>query len=225
MKGFSSRLASFLDDNSTFGRITGNLWLIIVTNVLFVLCSLPVITAGPAFAAMYYVILKSMRCPYDDISPVREFWKGLKENFVQALTVWIMFLLFAAIAILDIDIISHMQEALSFLRWPVYLAAGVVLMIAVFVFPVMAAFESSTMQLLRNAFYFAARNPLRAVVCMAVCILPLMITYLDLQRLPLYAFLWSTCGFSVTAAVVSRLLIKDFSRFLPDPDDFEDPEV
>lgn len=225
MRGFSSRLASFLDDNSTFGRITGNLWLLIVTNVLFVLCSLPVITAGPAFAAMYHVILKSMRSPYDEISPVREFWNGLKGNFGQALAVWILFLTIAAVAVLDIDIIRNMQEELQWIRWPVYLVAGIVLLVYCFVFPVLAAFESSTLQLLKNAFYFTARNPLRAVVILAVNVLPLMITYMDLQRLPLYAFLWSTCGFSVTAAVVSRMLIKDFSRFLPDPDDFADGEV
>ena len=224
MKGFSSRLASFLDDNSTFGRITGNLWLIIITNVLFVLCSLPVITAGPAFAAMYHVILKSMRSPYDEISPVREFWKGLKGNFGQAMIVWLLFLAIAAVAVLDIDIIRNMQESLQWIRWPVYLTAGIVLLVYCFVFPVLAAFESSTIQLLNNAFYFTARNPFRAVVIAAVNVLPMVITYLDLQRLPLYAFLWSTCGFSVTAAVISRILIKDFSRFLPDPDDFADGE-
>ena len=224
MKGFSSRLASFLDDNSAFGRMTGNLWLIIVTNVLFILCSLPVITAGPAYAAMYHVILKSMRNPQEDISPVREFWKGLKGNFVQALIVWILFLVFAAITVLDIDIIRSMQGGLAFIRWPVYLTAGIVLLVYCFVFPVLAAFESSTLQLLKNAFYFTARNPLRAVVCAAVNTLPMVITYLDLQRLPLYAFLWSTCGFSVTAVVISRMLIKDFNRFLPDTDDFQEPE-
>lgn len=222
MKGFSSRLASFLDDNSLFGKITGNLWMIICTNVLFVLFSLPVITAGPAFAAMYRVILKSMRNPDDYIRPFREFWRGFRENFRQAIIIWAGFLVFALIAVLDIDIVNAAGGAVRMMRWPVYLIAGIVLMIFSFVFPVMAAFESPVAGVLRNAFYFTARNPIRAVACAAINVIPLVLTYMDLQRLPLYAFLWSTCGFAVCAAAVSRLLIRDFNRFLPDPD--PDPE-
>ena len=223
MKGFRDRLAYFLDNNSTFGRITGTLWVLVAANVLFLIFSMPVITAGPALAAMYHILLKSMRHPDDILRPFKEFWIGLKGNFKQAIIVWLGFLAFMAIAIFDIDYIQASGN-LGFMRWPIYLITGVVLILTSFLFPVMAAFESPLPRLFQNALYFAARNPIRAVGCAAAYALPLALTYLDLQRLPLYAFIWSTVGFAVCASLVSQMLIKDFNRFLPDPNIIEDEE-
>lgn len=54
---------------------------------------------------------------------------------------------------------------------------------------------------------------------------PLVLTYADLARLPLYAFLWTMFGFAGIVMLISRLLIKDFNRFLPEiPEDEESAE-
>ena len=69
------------------------------------------------------------------------------------------------------------------------------------------------------SFYFASKNPIRTIVILALNIGPLVMTYMDLQRLPLYTFLWVLGGFGLIALIVSRLLLKDFGKYLPDPDE------
>ena len=83
-------------------------------------------------------------------------------------------------------------------------------------------FEDTLPGLIRNAFFFIGKNPLRAVLIALINAGPLVWTYTDLQRLPLYSFLWTAVGFSVFAMTVSSLLIKDFARYLPASDDYGD---
>ena len=214
------RIYAFLDNDSAFGRIMQKCWLIIGSNLMFMIFSLPVITIGPAFAALYHVHLKSMR-GHDDLNPVTEFWKGFRNNFRQAVICWIIFLIIAFIALADIRFLTGMggqNEMMVYFRYVVFFIVGVILAVGCMVFPVMAAFSDTLRGLMRSAFYFAAKNPARAVFIVVLNIVPYALSYIDVQRMPLYGFLWVICGFSVIARCISALLIRDFNRFLPPVD-------
>ena len=52
---------SLFDPESPFGRGMEKVWQLIVLNVLWLLCSLPVITLGASSAALYYGVVKCIR--------------------------------------------------------------------------------------------------------------------------------------------------------------------
>lgn len=52
------------------------------------------------------------------------------------------------------------------------------------------------------------------VLIVAVHILPMAITYIDLKRMPLYAFLWFFVGFAAVAAFTDSFLMKQFLPYL-----------
>ena len=83
-------------------------------------------------------------------------------------------------------------------------------------FPVMAAFEDTLPGLIRNSLFFASKNPLRALLVVFINVFPMVLTYMDLQRLPLYSFLWVTFAFAGIAMIVSNMLVKDFNKYLPE---------
>jgi hypothetical protein len=60
-------------------------------------------------------------------------------------------------------------------------------------------------------------KPLDTILILAVHIVPMAVTYMDLQRMPLYAFLWFFLGFASVATFTDSLLLKQFTPFL-DPD-------
>ena len=213
------RITAFLDNDSGFGQLMTKLWIIIGSNLLFMVFSLPVVTIGPALVALYHVHLKSMR-GYPDQNPVTEFWYGFRNNFKQAAAVWIIFLLTAAIALADIRFLAGQNGLLmELMRYMVCFISGALFVTGCILLPVMAAFADNLRGLCRNAIYFAARNPARAILIAALNAVPLFLSYMDVQRLPLYGFIWVACGFSLTARIISSLLLKDFSRFLPPPDE------
>jgi len=209
----NERVYGILNENSAFGRLMSRCWLIIATNLLFLLFSIPVVTIGPAWTAMYYVLLKSMRSD-DPIRPLRDFWKGFKTNFKQSLITWLIFLGVAAIILIDINFCKAHGGVMNAFLYANYALGAVVLIIMFMMFPVTAAFADSIKGLIRNSVYFAAKNPVRTILILILNIAPIVLTYMDLQRLPLYAFLWCMFGFALFAYLVSKLLIKDFSKIL-----------
>ena len=215
------KIWAILSEESLLGRITSRLWILFGANILFVLFSLPVVTAGPAWVAMYYVCLKTLRVD-STLNPFPEFWKSFRMNFRQAFIGFLAFLAVMAVLVLDIMFVSRTQSAMRFFRWPVYLVTGFLLLILLHVLPVMAAFSDTLKGLIRNGIYFAAKNPLRAILILALNAGPMIWTYMDVVRMPLYAFLWSTFGFSTIAMICSKLLLKDFEKYLPSLDLEED---
>ena len=218
------RIWGILSEESLLGRITSRLWILFGANVLFVLFSLPIVTAGPAWVAMYYVCLKTIRVD-STLNPIREFWNGFRMNFKQAFLGFLGFLVIAAILILDIMFVARTQGSMRLFRYPVYVVSGIMLLILFHVIPVMAAFADTLKGLIRNGIYFAAKNPVRAILILALNVGPMVWTYYDVVRMPLYAFLWATFGFSSIAMICSGMLLKDFEQYLPSLDISEDEEA
>ncbi len=218
------RIWGILSEESLLGRITSRLWILFGANVLFVLFSLPIVTAGPAWVAMYYVCLKTLRVD-STLNPIREFWNGFRMNFKQAFLGFLGFLVIAAILILDIMFVARTQGSMRLFRYPVYVVSGIMLLILFHVIPVMAAFADTLKGLIRNGIYFAAKNPVRAILILALNVGPMVWTYYDVVRMPLYAFLWATFGFSSIAMICSGMLLKDFEQYLPGLDISEDEEA
>ena len=216
MKGIIFR---FFSNDSVWGQMMTRAWILIGANIMFVLFSLPIVTAGPAFAALYHVMLRTLRSD-GEISPLKEFWKGFKGNFRQALVYWLIVLALVLVGVLDIRFSVYMGGILTWFKYGIYLIGGSLLILTSFLFPVMAAFGDSLRGLVRNAFYFIGKNPVRALLIALINAAPIVWTYMDLQRLPLYSFIWVTLGFSACAMAVSSLLIGDFNRFLPALDEF-----
>ena len=218
------RIWGILSEESLLGRITSRLWILFGANVLFVLFSLPIVTAGLAWVAMYYVCLKTLRVD-STLNPIREFWNGVRMNFKQAFLGFLGFLVIAAILILDIMFVARTQGSMRLFRYPVYVVSGIMLLILFHVIPVMAAFADTLKGLIRNGIYFAAKNPVRAILILALNVGPMVWTYYDVVRMPLYAFLWATFGFSSIAMICSGMLLKDFEQYLPSLDISEDEEA
>lgn len=207
------RITAFLSNDSAFGRIMAWCLAVIGGNLMFVLFSLPVLTAGPAFAGLAFCMMRAVR-EEGDINPAKEFWRGFRDCFKKALVWWLLILVILFIAVMDIRFSVWHGGILDYFRYGIYGVTGFVLILTLVLYPVMAAFENNLSALLQSALYFAGKNPLRAVLIALIQLGPLVFTYMDLDRLPLYAFVWTFFGFALTQLVSVRLLLPDFDRFL-----------
>ena len=64
---------------------------LVCLNILWLLCSLPIVTAGASTAAMYYVVFQYINDQDDAV--LKPFLKAFKENFRTATPVWMLNLL------------------------------------------------------------------------------------------------------------------------------------
>ena len=209
---------SFMSNDSAFGRTMTKIGIIICANLMFVLFSMPVVTIGASYVALYHVMLKTLR-GNTGLNPFKEFWIGFKSNFKQATIAWVIFALLFAFGYYNAGICRQATGFINYLQYGIYALGIVAVIIMIYLFPTMAAFANTIPNLIRNGLYFAFHKPWWLVVNLFFHVFPLYLTYSDPQMMPLYAFCWFFFGFGAITMLTSRLLIKDFSKYLPLVDD------
>ena len=73
---------------------------VLYAHVLTLFCCIPIITAGAAFTALEYTLLKISR--EEDGSIASDFFRSFKENFKQATVMWIVYVVAIALTLFDI---------------------------------------------------------------------------------------------------------------------------
>lgn len=212
-------ISGIFSNESRFGRAMTRAGIIIAANLMFVLFSLPLVTTGAALAALYHVMLKTLR-GNGVLNPFRAFWIGFRTNFKPATLVWLAALAFAALVWADLRITAAAGGAVSALRYPIYALCIVLAVLLAYFFPTLSAFDAPITGLLRNSFFFAVKKPWKALIIIFFDIFPLYLTYSDPQLAPLYAFLWFFFGFGGVAMIGAALLLPEFRPYL-DPVDAE----
>ncbi len=210
----SSFIQGFLDNDSFFGKLMTRIGIIIGANLMFVLCTIPFFTIGAGLVGLYHVMLKTLRGD-GVLNPFKEFWIGFKNNFRQATISWIGFVLIGLFLLYDLRICEAAGGALTFVKYGLYAIIVILVISFCFLIPTMAAFADTIPHLIRNGWYFALHRPFASLVILFFDIFPLVLTYTDLQNLPLYAFLWCMFGFGAIALLGATLLLKQFALYLP----------
>ena len=120
----------------------------LLLGLLWIVCCIPVITAGAATCAFFYVGIKILNDD-PDIKTARLFFKGLRQNFVQGF----LMLLISIVtlggfgAFLAWTIISDQSKLLIFLAIGLCLAAFI---FNTFAYPIIARYENTFGNIMRN---------------------------------------------------------------------------
>ena len=186
---------------------------IAISNLLFVLCSLPLITAGPALTALYHCTLRTVKG--NNNGTVKTFFRVFKQNFLQSFIIWMGILIFGFILFLNTRFLLQTDSGYGKIFF--YLSGailGLLVIITLYVFPVIAAFSGTLINHLQNSFLFAFMHFPSTLVIAVISILPLYMTYQDLKLLPLYACCWFFFGFGLTAYINSLLFYRMFKPYL-----------
>lgn len=196
-------MGKFFDMDSPVMRFLNRVGDLMILNFLMIICCIPIITVGAALTAMHYVLLKIVRGEEGYL--VRGFFKSFRANFKQATIIWLFMLLVVVVYIGDVWIFNY--SGLAFpkaLIIAVVAVAVVLLMIAVYVFPVLARFENSVKNTLKNAMLLAFANLPRTILMIGCYILPFILGYFSTYALlfvilfgisaPAYASAWIYSG-------------------------------
>lgn len=204
-------MGKFFDMDSPVMRFLNRVGDLMILNFLMIVCCIPVITAGAAFTAMHYVLLKIVRGEEGYL--VRGFFKSFRSNFKQATLIWLLMLLVVAVYVGDTWIFNY--SGLVFpkaLIIAVVAVAIILLMAAVYVFPLLARFENSVKNTLKNAMLLTFANLPKTILMMACYILPLVLSYFST-----YAFLFVIMfGISAPAYAAAWIYSGIFKKLEPE---------
>lgn len=187
---------------------------LIILNLLFVVCSLPIVTIGASLTALSYVTLKMKEGEEGYVA--RSFFRSFKQNFRQATVIWIFMLLIAVLMFMDFRIMRLYEGTVgTVMRISVYLGAMIWGMILVYVFPLLARFENSIRQTLQNAILLAIANAPKTLLMLAVIFAAVFLTLWNATTIIWGILIWLLIGFSTISYISSILLIPIFHRLAP----------
>lgn len=133
-------------------------------SVLWLLFSLPVITAGASTTALYATVFHYIR--QDEGTLWRTFWGAFRENLKRSTVVWLAVLAVGALLMLDALVFRTMAlngEFLGKLYWLVLVLCCAALTWAVYVFAYAARFRGTARDVMRTALMLMLVHPLSAV--------------------------------------------------------------
>lgn len=127
-------------------------------NILWFVCCIPVVTAGAATTALYYVTLKMAKNEEGGIT--KSFFKAFKENFKQSTIVWLILLAPGIVLGIDGYVLWHMRFENAF--WTVItaiflVAAAAYLIVVMYIFPLMARFDNTIFAMFKNSLFIGMR--------------------------------------------------------------------
>ena len=149
---------------------------------------------------------------------MRGFFRGFKQNFLQATAIWLILL--AAGIFLWLDYWSVSQYFTGAMRTVMLVGLTVLavmwVMVFLYVFALQARYENTVKQTMKNALFMALlRLPYTVVLVLIDALLPLLPVFLP-QTAPMVLFVWMVCGFAAVAYVgdllVNRAFVKTFEE-------------
>lgn len=179
------------------------LWL----NVLTLICCIPIITIGPSLTAMHYIALKIARNEEGYIT--RDFFKSFKQNFKQGTIIWLIMLFVIVVLLGDFYIINFSGlEFNGIIRSVLMAVALLVMFTSMFVFPVLAKFENTVFNIIKNAFLIGIAQLPKTILMMILNVIPVALFFFVPQIIPI-VFMF---GITIPAWVSAKLYSKFFKK-------------
>lgn len=183
---------------------------LVLLNILTCICCLPVFTAGAAFTALHYMALKMVREEEGYI--IKGYFKSFKQNFKQATIIWIMMLAVAAVLVGDYFIIQYTEIQMPLFINIVLVVVGIVfLLTSVNVFPVLARFDNTVLNTIRNAALISIISLPKVIMMVIGYMLPIIVLMYVQALLPIVLMF----GFSLPVYLAATLYSDVLKKFEP----------
>lgn len=204
------------DMDNGFWRAMNRVADIFILNVLFIICSLPIVTIGASATALYTVTLRIVRDEESYI--VKGFWKAFKDNFKQSMIIWLIMLLVGAFLGVDLYLTSVMELSLmNIFKYIFYFITFLYVITLSFVFPVQSRFDNTIKNTIKNALIMGIAHFLPWTILIVVLnALPILLAlYFTTMFLAIGIPLFLLCGFGAIAFFNSKMFNRIFKKYIP----------
>lgn len=197
---------------------------LMILNAMALIFSIPIITIGASWTALYYCTVKIVR--KEDTYVWKEFWNSFKNNFKQATIIWLILIPFLAILFVDVLMWYNDPTLLpKVLKVTTVIVICIVLAITIYVFPILSHFDNTTKNTLKNAFLVSMINIPYTLYFMFLLFLPIVIVWIDLR----FMMLDMLMGISLPALLASFGWSRIFKKLEPqkqeeDEEGSQDPD-
>lgn len=183
-----------------------------IVNILTALLFLPVITGGAAITAAHKVMQNFASKNEQPI--VRTYFKTFAAEFKQSTIVWLIVLGILGLLVGNIFLVYlNFSGNLAFF---LYLALGIASVVflgtAAFAFPMIARYENTLKQHLRNSLLLAIGNLPKTILMLALYAIPVAILVASVQIFFNTLFIWLLFGIALIINLETRIIFPIFQK-------------
>lgn len=214
-------MGNLFKPDSPVMRFMSSLADLMVLNVLFLACCIPVVTIGPACTALCYVArgIAAGNAPH-----VRKtFFRAFRENFKQSLLLFLILLVPVGLAAAYLlAAVSGSLDGVPALKYLCVLGVVIISLACSYAYPLLAHFDNTLSNTLKNAFLLPLASPFPALVVTALNLLPVFLLLINPELFVRCAIIWLLVGCALTAVVNAKMLRRFFARLVPEEETIHD---
>lgn len=191
-------------------RILERIFDILLLNLLWVICSIPVFTIGASTTALYSVTLKLVAKEEGYI--VKSFLKAFKNNFKQSTIIWMLAMLLGLLLGYDYLIVGRMS---GIIKGVMLILLGVISLLyiieMIFVFPLIAYFDNTLKNTMKNALLIPGLHIPQTIMILIIHISAVRVTFMDVNIFARASVIWMSFGIALIS-IGNSFLIRHMFR-------------
>ncbi len=144
-------------------------------NMLWLLCSLPIVTMGAATIAAYDVTLKMVDDEEGYVG--RQFFKAFKANLKRGIPMGLLFLFCIYVVWLDFSLFEQLEGNPMILLIMGFVAAYVFVLSFIYAFPLQARYDNTIVRTLQNSFNISLKYFVRTLFTIIIVVFEVVIIF------------------------------------------------
>lgn len=181
---------------------------LIILTILWLICSIPIVTIGASTTALYYVTTRQLSNREGYVT--KDFFKSFRRNFLEATGVTLIIGVIAAVLFININLFEPDTTINAIIYLIQYVLLYELLIFTIYVFPVLSRFDLKLGELIRTSFFMANRHLLTTITCAILFVAIVLIV----MRMGVLIIL---CA-GAYAILTSLMFMKIFRKYVPDMD-------
>ena len=193
-------------------RVLSKICDIVCLNVLWLVCSLSIITIGASTTALYTVMLKLVKNEEGYI--FKGFLHAFKLNFKQSTIIWLILLLCGGVCFVDYRISEMMPGTLGMVFKSIFLLLAFFLIsVTIYSFALTARYENTIGATLKNALLLTVAKLPYTILMTALTVGAVVLSWWNTGILMLTIPVWILAGTGILAFINSCILRRVFRVF------------
>lgn len=195
-----------LSIDNPFFEFMGKVGDVMIVNILFLICSAPVVTIGASVFAMYETFRQMGEDTY--ISAFRTFKEAFFSSIKKSIPIWLLCFISAAVLVFDLMFITR---AADIALWHITgMAAGCLmflwLLVNCWLFPAAVFKDMGIKEAVRRSMFLAAVNLPYTLLMVLLNLVPVVCFMLGEYFISLMAPIYFVIGFAATALVNTKII-------------------
>ncbi|MBQ6304606.1 MAG: DUF624 domain-containing protein [Clostridiales bacterium] len=200
--------SSFFNPKGAATRFLTAICNLIIVNLLFIITSIPVFSLGASLTALYRITIAIVAG--DNPAVFREYLKAFKDNFLRSTLLLLLYTALSGFFIFEIYMVRTMMEPqFAWAQYPAYFFLFAIAASSLYSFPLIAWFDTSFKQMLKNSLLLAITNlPITIMYIVITAVMAYLIYEFTIIPLSFMVFM----GISILAWFYSLFLKKIFEK-------------